>query len=104
MVYNEVNPKIWIPENKEDCIEGVLLTAESDVGVNKSMLYSLENKTGIISFWGATILDSRMKLLKIGDKIKITYKGLGPAKGGHNAPKIFKVEVDQEPKDDVVPV
>lgn len=96
MTYEEINPSEWKFENDGDFIEGILVQKHENVGVNKSMLYNLENSEGIKSVWGSAILDSRMSLVKIGDKVKITYKGLGEAKGGKNAPKIFKVEIDRE--------
>ncbi len=37
-----------------------------------------------------------MDFVKVGDKVKITFKGLGEKKPGQKAPKIFKVEVDKE--------
>lgn len=96
MAYKEIKPEDWKPEKEEDFIEGVLANIQKDVGENKSMLYNLETLEGVKNVWGSAILDSRMAFAKIGDKIKITYKGLGEAKAGRNAPKIFKVEVDRE--------
>ncbi len=100
MAYKEVNPQDWTYKNDGDFIEGVLLQAQKDIGPNKSKLYSIETSEGVKNVWGATILDSRMVLVKVGSKIKITYKGLGEAKGGHNAPKIFKVEVDEDSEEE----
>jgi len=96
MAYEEINPSEWKFEKDGDFIEGILVKKQSDVGVNKSMLYSLDTAEGIKNVWGSAILDTRMSLAKLEEKIKITYKGLGEAKGGHNAPKIFKVERDRE--------
>lgn len=96
MAYKEINPTTWEYEEDGDFIEGVLVRVQKDVGVNKSRLYSIETPEGVKSVWGATILDERMALVQIGERLKITYKGLGEAKKGKNAPKIFKVEVDRE--------
>lgn len=97
MAYKEVNPTIWEYEKDEDCIEGVLIHKEPEVGENKSWMYSIETPEGVKSVWGSAILDSRMKLVKIGNKVKITYKGIGESKkAGRNPPKIFKVEVDED--------
>lgn len=97
MTYKEVaDPTQWTYEKDGDFIEGVLVQVQSEIGANKSMLYSVETPEGVKSVWGAAILDSRMIAVKVGDKIKITYKGLGESKSGKNAPKIFKVEVDRE--------
>jgi len=94
MVFNENKPGIWTYENDEDFIIGVLLKIEHDVGPSKSMLYTLSVDEKPISVWGSTILDQRMLGIKVGGLIRITYKGLGEAKPGLNAPKIFKVELD----------
>lgn len=96
MTYEEVNPTDWKYDKDGDFIEGVLVRAQSDVGINKSMLYSVETPKGVKSVWGSAILDSRMALIKVGSKVRITYKGLGEAKFGKQAPKIFKVEVDKD--------
>ncbi len=96
MAYQEIDPQDWKYDKDGDFIEGVLVRMQSDIGVNKSMLYSIETLEGVKSVWGATILDSRMALVKVGDKIRITYKGLAEPKGMKAAAKIFKVEVDKE--------
>ena len=96
MTFQENNPGFWIPENEDDSIEGVLINKQKDVGANKSMLYTIEKDTKPTNIWGSTILDQRMVGIKVGDLIRITYKGLGEKVGGKNAPKIFKVEVDRQ--------
>ena len=96
MVFKEINPDIWTYEEDGDFIEGILVKSESNVGVNKSNIYTLETEPGkFIGIWGSAILDQRMSLVKEGDKVRITYKGLGEKKAGKNPAKIFKVEVDQ---------
>jgi len=96
MAYKEINPEMWGYEKDGDFIEGILVNIQRDIGVNKSILYNIETPEGVRNVWGSTILDSHMALVKVGEKVKITYKGLGEAKAGKNAPKIFKVEVDRE--------
>ena len=95
MAYQEINPTVWTYENDGDFIEGIVVNKESDVGENKSWMYSIETPIGVKSVWGSVVLDSRMTFVKIGDKIKISYKGLGEAKAGRSPPKIFKVEIDR---------
>ncbi len=95
MAYEEIDPQDWKYEKDGDFIEGILVNSQKDIGVNKSMLYSVETSEGVKNVWGAAILDSRMALVKLGSKIKITYKGLAQASFGKNAAKIFKVEVDK---------
>jgi len=96
MAYKEIDPSTWKYENEGDFIEGILVRSEPDVGINESMLYSIETPEGVMNVWGAAILDQKMALVKVGNKIKITYKGKAEAKPGKNPAKIFKVEVDNE--------
>ena len=97
MAYEEVNPTTWIYKNDGDFIEGELLRVQDNVGPNASKLYSIDTPEGVKSVWGATILDERMALVKVGDKVKITFKGLSEQKTkGKNPAKIFKVEVDKK--------
>jgi len=97
MTYQEIRPSIWTYEKDGDFIEGVLIRVQANIGVNQSMLYSIEMPEGVKNVWGATILDERMALVNVGDKIRITYKGLAQqTKKGKNPAKIFKVEVDKD--------
>lgn len=96
MAYQEINPEMWTYVNDGDFVEGIVLNKEDNVGENKSWLYSIETPEGVKSVWGSAVLDSRMAFVKIGDKIRITYKGLGESKAGRNPPKIFKVEIDRD--------
>jgi len=96
MTYEEINPGEWKYDKDGDFIEGFLVSKKSNVGPNNANLYGLQTVEGIKNVWGSTILDSRMDFVEIGVKMKITYKGVGEAKSGHNPPKIFKVEVDKE--------
>ncbi len=95
-MYQTIEPKIWKYEDEGDLLEGICVAKENGVGKNESWLYSIETPTGVLNVWGSTILDSKFTFVKIGDKVKITYKGLGEAKGGRSAPKLFIVEKDVE--------
>jgi len=95
MVFEENNPGIWEYKDDGDMIEGKLLKIQSDVGPSDSMLYTLEVDGKPINFWGTTILDQRMVGINVGDLIQVIFKGLGEAKAGKNAPKIFQVLVDR---------
>ncbi len=104
MVFKEINPEVWTYEEDGDFIEGILVKVESDIGANKSNMYTLETKPSeFIGIWGSIILDQRMSLVKIGEKVRITYKGTAEKKPGKNAAKIFKVEVDQPEEDKEAP-
>lgn len=96
MAYQKIEIGVWKPENPNDEIEGIYITKQEDVGVNHSMLYTLEVDKKPVTVWGSAVLDAVMTTLKPGDKIKIVYLGLGEAKPGQNAPKKFDVFVDRE--------
>jgi hypothetical protein len=97
MTFEEINPGIWVPTEAGESITGIFIKSEKDVGPNKSMLYHLEVDRKPQSVWGCTILDQRMIYVEPGNRIRITYKGLGEAKSGSkNPPKIFSVEIDKD--------
>jgi len=96
MAFEKVEIDTWKPQEANDEIVGILMGAESEVGVNKSMLYSMDVEGKPVSVWGSTVLDPKMNAVKPGDLIKIVFTGKGEAKGGHNAPKLFDVYIDQE--------
>lgn len=95
MAFEEINPKIWNYTKDGDFIEGILVRVQDDVGINKSKLYHIENAEGIKSCWGSAILDERMALVKVGEMIRIVYKGLAEAQKGKNPAKIFKVYINK---------
>ena len=96
MVFVENSPGEWKPIKEEEFITGVLIKIQSEVGPTKSMLYSIEREGGdVMGVWGSTILDQRMIGVKVGDIIKIVYKGLGEKQPGKNPPKLFKVLIDR---------
>jgi len=96
MAFEENNPGIHEFKNEDDELTGVLIKIQDEVGPQDSMLYTLEVEGKPVSVWGCAILDQRMIGIKVGDNIKIVYKGLGEARAGQNAPKIFQVLVDRD--------
>lgn len=93
--YKEATGNTWKPEKDGDFVEGLLTKVESNVGPNESMMYHIEQlgSGDMINVWGAAILDTRMSEVKVGQQVKITFKGLAEKGGrGKNKPKIFKVE------------
>ena len=93
----------WKPEKEDDSIMGLLVKIEEEAGELKSMVYHLETKEeGVMRVWGTTVLDSRMAPVKVGQEVKITYKGIAEKGGkGKNKPKIFKVEYRDVEVDDM---
>lgn len=86
---------------------GVFVSKEEHVGENDSNLYTFELPDGTSqSIWGTTVLDTRLKNLKVGEETKIVYLGSIPSekrKGKsfhnfdvyHRAPEYKKVEEEE---------
>jgi hypothetical protein len=79
---------------------GYFISSESEVGPNKSNLYTFRKEDGeVMGVWGNTILDSRFKNLMPGDKVKIVYNGkaTSPKTGReyHNF-EVFKAKRTEE--------
>jgi hypothetical protein len=89
--WEEVVTNFWKPETDGDSIQGVLLAKKDEVGINKTKAYDLQTKDGVTTIWGTTVLDDRLAVINIGEKIRITYKGTKPSLRGKDV-KIFKVD------------
>ena len=89
--WKAIEPGVWKPDQKEDSINGLLINKEpktNDLGAR----YSIENVNGTFLVWGSAILDDRMQYVKVGSKVRITYKGKTSNKKGQDV-NLFKVEV-----------
>ena len=94
--FNTVEPGIWKYENEGDHIFGVLINAEPKDDANDlSAKYFIENETGMMMVWGSAVLDDRMKLVKIGKPVRITYRGTKKNAKGRSF-KVFEVEVGKK--------
>ncbi len=81
--YEDIKSEFWNPEKENDSVSGIYLSSQDGVGENKSMVYNLEQPDGkVISVWGSVVIDSKMKLVKIGEDIRVVFLGLEkPEKG-----------------------
>lgn len=68
--------------HKDAELEGVYMGFRADVGPNKSNVYEVKIDDGLVSFWGSTVVDSRMKDIDVGSQIKVVYKGKTKNKAG----------------------
>ena len=55
---------------------GLYLGHEEGVGENDSNLYTFEVDQKNISVWGSTVLDIRLKNVKVGEEVKIVFNGM----------------------------
>lgn len=91
-ILEDIEPNVWKPTNKDDFLDGVLVEKRQDVGTNKSNAYYIETKPhNVVMVWGSTILDDRLSLVSIGEKIRITFKGTEESKRGNDL-KLYKVQ------------
>lgn len=74
--WKNIEPGAWKPEKEDDRIEGILVNkVPEDKVTGLSARYYIETKSGMFFVWGCTVLDSRMQYVKIGQEVRITYKG-----------------------------
>ena len=103
--YRESTGNFWKPTKEGEFVEGLYISKEANVGTNQSNIYYIEKLENheVIQLWGTTILDQRMTPVKIGQQVRITYKGLGEkGKGGKHAPHIWKGEYKDVEAEDFV--
>lgn len=77
MTFIKIEEAVWNYEKTDDNVIGVLINIKEEVGVNKSKMYVLEYENKCFNVWGTVVLDNLMSHIKVGDLIKIIYKGLG---------------------------
>lgn len=76
MTFKNVDPVIWEPKKDGDEVTGVLVGIDPDSGKFKSTAYKLNSANGDKHIvFGNKLLDDKMKFAKIGDLLKIIYKG-----------------------------
>ncbi len=69
---------------EENCLEGIFLGSEDNVGTNKATIYKLQELKSqkIMTFWGTGVLDKHMKIVSAGRRMKLTYLGMVTPKSG----------------------
>jgi len=74
----ELSPAHNFEEEKE--LIGVFTGKDENVGENNSTIYHLEKQDGeMTDVWGSTVLDVRLKNIKVGEEVKIVYNGKKPS-------------------------
>lgn len=73
--WEKVDPKVWEPKQSGDFVEGIYIIKREGLGVHKSNMYILENNQKQIGVWGSAILDQKMELVKVGERVKIEFGG-----------------------------
>lgn len=89
-------------EKEGEALEGKLVDVRTDQGKFKSVVYDIEKADNeLISLFGSTVLDGRMKRVKIGDSVKIVFKGTVKSKTGREYADFQVFVKEPENKDDV---
>jgi hypothetical protein len=83
---------VW---DKSDPVEGKFLKMESEVGPNKSKMYTVETENGEVKVWGSTVLDDKLMGVPQGTYIKIEYEGKLKSKKGAEYHS-YKVFIDED--------
>ena len=66
-------------------VSGKLAEIKHDIGPNNSTIYTLEGAEGVkVSFWGNSVLDSRLEKVELGVEVKVEYKGKVESKNGRS--------------------
>jgi hypothetical protein len=93
--WQTIEPNVAKLENKGDSVEGILIEKREGVGKYSSSAYMLEaEEQKQLLVWGSTLLDDRMKFVKVGEQVRITFIERVENKRGQPI-KIFKVERKQ---------
>src|SRR3990167_11148253 len=86
------NSEVW---NKEKPIEGSLVKTESEIGPNKSKMYTIKTQDGEVKVWGSTVLDDKLLGVPVGTYLKIEYEGKLKSKKGTEYHS-YKVFIDED--------
>lgn len=92
----------WPPPDARsgDSVEGKILRTELNVNAKEGDLnpltdYILDSNGVETRVWGSKLLNLQLTKRDIGKSVKIVFDGFGKAQKGKNAPKQFKVSVDE---------
>lgn len=93
--------EVW---DRQNPIEGELVKTESDIGPNKSNMYTVKTKDGEIKVWGSTVLDDKLLGVPQGTYIKLEYEGKLKSKKGaeYHSYKVF-IDDRSVPETDELP-
>jgi len=90
--WKKVEDTIFKFEKEGDLVEGKLVDKQHGSTYDNEV-YKVEQKDkSVVTVFGTTVLDSQLRLVDIGQEIKIVFSGTKPPKRkGHNPLKLFEV-------------
>jgi hypothetical protein len=88
---------VW---DKEKPLEGKFVKVETDIGPNKSKMYTIKTEKEEVKVWGSTVLDDKLMGVPQGTYVKIEYEGKLKSKKGTEYHS-YKVFIDEDSKPDI---
>ena len=92
------NTPAW---DRKEPVQGVFVNMKTDVGPNKSNMYTLKTKDGEVDVWGSTVLDSKFEQVPRGAEVRIEFLGMAEGKSGKEYAD-YKFQYREVPFQDVV--
>ena len=78
--FTQINPGVWKPTTAGEEIVGVLVSVQDSTKYENNKIYHIDaieangSRSQKVVF-GTTVLDDRMSYIKVGDTVKIIFKG-----------------------------
>lgn len=88
-VKSETASEMW---DKVGTLEGTFVGVKENVGANDSKVYTVTVKDGDVSFWGSTVLDTKLEGMVKGTPIRVTALGKVKSEKTGREYNDFKVE------------
>ena len=92
------NSTTW---DRKEPVQGVFVNMQTDVGPNKSNMYTLKTKDGEVDVWGSTVLDSKFEQVPRGAEVRIEFLGMAEGKSGKEYAD-YKFQYREVPMQEVV--
>jgi hypothetical protein len=80
-------------EEEQPTLEGVYSEKKTDIGMNKSNIYTIKTASGDVGVWGSKVLDDRFSEIAIGAEVKVVYLGKQRTKDGSRSFKNYELWV-----------
>lgn len=92
-IWRMIEPQVWKPQRQGDFLAGVLVSILPR-DTELSARYYIDTGHETFMVWGSAVLDDRMQYVSVGNRIRITYKGMTKNKKNRDM-ILYQVEVAQ---------
>ena len=101
-VWNTIESEAWKPTDEGDQVIGTVVTKAEAKGELSARYHLLGDDGQRHLIWGTAILDQRLQFVNVGDRVRITYDGVGKNKQDRDM-KLYTVEMSNgKPKEQAV--